>query len=78
MKHLSILIGLALPASLFILVFPHQAHAYLDPGTGSYVFQMMIAGLVGAAFAIKMYWRRIKAFFVNLSSKRQEGNENDD
>ena len=32
---------------------------YLDAGTGSLLFQWIIAGLVGASFAIKMSWRRI-------------------
>jgi len=43
--------------------------AYLDPGTGSYVFQMIVAGLLGAAFAVKMFWVRIRAFFVRLFSR---------
>lgn len=37
------------------------AHAYLDPGTGSMIIQMAIAGFLSALFTIKMYWYRIKA-----------------
>ena len=48
MKHSRMLVSLAVPATLSILIFAHEAHAYVDPGTGSYVFQMLIAGLVGA------------------------------
>ena len=40
-----------------------QASAYLDPGTGSFVFQALIAMGLGAAFTMKMYWRRVKQFF---------------
>ena len=36
---------------------------YLDPGTGSLVFQWVVAGLVGGAFAIKMFGRRIAGLF---------------
>jgi len=57
-----------------LLLTATDAHAYLDPGTGSYVVQMIIAGLLGAAFAIKMSWLRIKAFFHGLFSKNERGN----
>jgi hypothetical protein len=39
-----------------------QAHAYLDPGTGSMLLQGAIAGIATAAYAIRLYWFRIKAF----------------
>lgn len=43
--------------------------AYLDPGTGSYVIQLLIAGLMGALFLVKLYWGKIKSFFVRPSLK---------
>jgi hypothetical protein len=60
---------LAPVAILALLLIPKDAHAYLDPGTGSYVLQMIIAGLLGAAFAIKMSWMRIKRFIADLFSR---------
>lgn len=54
---------------LFCLAFPSFAYAYLDPGTGSYIFQLIIAGTVGLLFAVKVYWRRIKGFFTGLFSR---------
>lgn len=59
----------ALVGALSLLAFPVDALAYLDPGTGSYVLQMVIAGVLGAAFAIKMSWFRIKRFFAGLFSR---------
>ena len=46
-------------ALLGISVVP--AHAYIDPGSGSYVLQLMLAGILAAAFSLKMYWQRLKA-----------------
>jgi drug/metabolite transporter (DMT)-like permease len=43
----------------FSLVFTSNAYAYLDPGTGSYFLQLLIAGLLGALFFIKTFWRGI-------------------
>lgn len=56
-------------AVLTLLLAPRDAQAYLDPGTGSYVLQMIIAGVLGAAFAIKMSWFRIRRFFTSLFSR---------
>jgi hypothetical protein len=42
------------------LIFPQSALAYLDPGAGSFMLQMLIAGIMGAMFTIKMYWYRLK------------------
>lgn len=52
--------------------FSQSAFAYLDRGTGSYVFQVMIAALIGALFTIKMHWQKIMNFFSNLFSNKQE------
>jgi hypothetical protein len=41
-----------------LLVAP--AHAYLDPGTGSYVFQMVAAALVSVGFVLRAYWHRLR------------------
>lgn len=36
---------------------------YIDPGSGSYLLQAIIAAVLGAGFWIKMSWHRIKTFF---------------
>jgi hypothetical protein len=36
---------------------------YLDPGSGSFLIQLLIAGLAGAGLAIAISWGRIKRFF---------------
>lgn len=48
------------------LSYPQDAYAYLDPGTGSYLIQMLLAALLGGLFAIKIFWRRIIDFFKKL------------
>ena len=44
-------------------------HYYLDPGTGSYLVQVLIASLVGAAYVTKVHWNRIKDFFQRTVSR---------
>jgi hypothetical protein len=53
-----------------------KAQAYLDPGSGSFLIQLLIAGLVGAAFVLRSSWGKIKGFFSR--SKTEEIEEPDD
>lgn len=36
---------------------------YIDPGSGSYIIQAIVAAALGAAFFVKTSWWRIKMFF---------------
>lgn len=47
------------------------AHAYLDPGTGSLVLQIIIATFAGIVYWIKIQWSNIKGFFSNLCQKKK-------
>ena len=47
-------------------MLPRYAHAYLDPGTGSYVFQIAVGAFLGGVFAIKGTWRRVVDFVKRL------------
>ena len=42
---------------------PPLVFAYLDPGTGSYLLQLALAGVLGASYAIKHFWSRLKGLF---------------
>jgi hypothetical protein len=44
------------------LIISQPAMAYLDPGTGSMILQFLVAGILGALFAIKTCWRQICTF----------------
>jgi hypothetical protein len=45
------------------MLLPSLAHAYLDPGNGSMMVQLLLAGLAGVMVALRMFWRRILSFF---------------
>lgn len=47
-----------------VWMVPAVAAAYVDPGTGSMFFQAAIASLLAALFTLKLYWRRLKSWFV--------------
>ena len=56
---------------LWLLVVP-AASAYIDPGSGSVIFQAVIAGFLAGGLAFKTFWRRIKAFFTGSKSTTSE------
>lgn len=60
---------------MLCLVFSTPSYAYLDPGTGSYMLQLLIGVLIGAAFAIRFYWKKIWSFIGNRLSRRRKNEE---
>ena len=60
--------GLAGLGLAILLVTPSDAWAYIDPGTGSYLFQIAAAGLLGAAYTLRRYWRVLASVVRGRSS----------
>ncbi len=58
---------------LAVLVISYDyAWAYIDLSTGSYVIQILLAGLLGALFTLKSYWKNIRNFFSKKSVKKRK------
>lgn len=49
--------------------------AYLDPGSGSFILQIILASIVGAFFIVKSYWQKIKGFFSSRFTKGKDSDE---
>ena len=45
--------------------------AYLDPGSGSMILQILAGGVAAVGVAAKMYWRRVSRF-LHLSKADPE------
>jgi hypothetical protein len=41
---------------------------YLDPGSGSFIIQLLIAAALGIGVAARMYWAKIKSFITGKKS----------
>ncbi len=63
---------LGVVALILALCFSPDAYAYLDPGTGSYMLQILLGSLVAGFFVIKQYWHRLKYFFKELFRKKED------
>jgi hypothetical protein len=42
--------------------------AYLDPGSGSFILQILLATLLASLFFMKTFWRRVVGYFKKPSS----------
>ena len=52
--------------------------AYLDPGSGSYFIQLILASMMGALFLLGVYRRRVTGFFRNLFKKNDPDEDRDE
>lgn len=54
---------------------------YIDPGSGSFIIQAIIAAVLGGWFVMKGYWLRIKSFFTGkdyVAEKEKENNTDEE
>ncbi len=66
-------VALVLTIALMLLSAP--AFAYIDPGTGSFLVQGIIAAIIGIGVTGKLFWAKIKAA---LTGKSIEEDDDDD
>ena len=52
-------------------LFVSDAYAYIDPGSGSLIIQVIIGALVGAGITIKVYWYKFKEKILGISKKEK-------
>lgn len=79
------MIGCSVSSVLFALVagsWAPAAQAYLDPGTGSLVVQILIGAFAAAGTAVSLYWHRFKGLLTRLGrsdkapAASRDGDEN--
>ncbi|MFQ5739021.1 MAG: hypothetical protein ACE5JX_08390 [Acidobacteriota bacterium] len=52
--------------------------AYLDPGSGSMLLQLLLGGVAGAFVLVKLFWRRITTFFTGEDFQTPAEEQGDD
>ena len=74
LKQYQVFLLMIIPLMFYQFSVP-DAFAYIDPGTGSVIIQMIIGGLVGTGIAVKVFWYRIKSA---LSPSFKKNNSDED
>jgi len=57
--------------TLFIVLTSQKAYAYLDPGTGSMIVQIIIASICGLVCTTKMWFNKV----LNIFRKKENDDE---
>ncbi len=64
--------------SLGFLSLARQSYAYLDPGTGSYFLQILLAGIAGGGYLVVSSWGKIRQFLSTAFKKSKKGKPGDE
>ena len=51
------------PILLCLLALERPVHAYLDPGSGSMLLQVLLGGFAAVGVVARLYWHRLAAIF---------------
>ena len=62
--------------TVFLLLMFSDAVAYLDPGTGSMLLQVILGGIAAVGVAVKLYWHKLRAAF-GMARKPDPEDESD-
>ncbi|HEY5777081.1 MAG TPA: hypothetical protein VIS57_13435 [Xanthomonadales bacterium] len=60
--------------TVLLLLFIADTEAYLDPGTGSMLLQVILGGVAAVGVAIKLYWHKLR---VALGGSKKEVSEDE-
>jgi hypothetical protein len=60
--------------TVLLLFFMADTEAYLDPGTGSMLLQVILGGVAAVGVAIKLYWHKLRAAF-GIAKKEEAEDE---
>jgi hypothetical protein len=67
--------GLFVLVLYFVWLSETQVDAYLDPGSGSMLVQLLLGGVAGAAVIVKLGWQRFRDMFRSSSVDKTKSNE---
>jgi len=57
---------------LFLVLEPFPVHAYLDPGTGSFIIQVAIAAIASISFTLRIYWKKLAIWLSGIFKSRNK------
>lgn len=64
--------------NLFFAHFLSAPVLYLDPGSGSFLIQLLLAAVLGIGVAVRIYWAKIKTLFNGKKADNPTLNDRQD
>jgi hypothetical protein len=71
MRHALVTLVCVSVGATLLTPTPAQAQ-YLDPGAGSIIVQAVIAGVIGLAAVLKLYWGKISGLLMRRSKSKSQ------
>ena len=56
---------------IYFIFLINNAHAYLDPGTGSIILQALLGAIAATTSYIIFYWNKVKTFLKKIFNKKK-------
>jgi hypothetical protein len=66
-------VDIGLVAVLLLVIAVQPAHAYIDPGSGGMLMQLLIGGILGGLVMLRSGWQRVRSWFHRGPSERRDG-----
>ena len=57
---------IAVYSAILYFALAEPTYAYIDPGSGSYFLQLLIAGLLAGLYSLKIYWAKVRGFLGKI------------
>jgi hypothetical protein len=73
MSRKSRIFSVSLLCFAFSFMFVPTASAYIDPGTGSFMFQALVGAMLAVGLTVKLFWRRIGSLVARRDRSADDG-----
>lgn len=57
---------------ILLIIIPDYAYAYLDPGTGSIIFQAILGFIAAVISYFFFFWKKVKSLFKKIFCKKKD------
>ena len=61
---------------IFLVFFTKDTYAYLDPGSGNYILQIIVAFFASIFISLKIFWTKITFYYYKLVGKKKNKTKN--
>lgn len=58
------------------IVMPKPVYAYLDPGSGSLLIQLLLGAVLGGIYFVKLYWGKLIKFIFSFFGNKTDEKKN--
>lgn len=61
---------------IFLIFFSKNTYAYLDPGSGNYILQIIVAFFASIFISLKIFWGKITFYYYKIIGKKKNKSKN--